>query len=234
MTPLSLTSLQEKLLSRALDLKEDTLSEQFFEVRNYLENETVVLEGTSNDEAYVVVEGSVRVSTFDQHKNPIVLELKGIPSLVGEEACYSFNSAHRNTIKAAEKLKVIVIPGALIRKLFRQRSNSSSFMSQDDRLEALRKLSNQSSIGKDVAELLQDESEIEIKSLKPGEILFSEGDRADFSCLVLAGKIEALKWENNSQKIVGSSGIGTFVGRLVYWKTHQEPQLCARLRTPIF
>jgi nitric-oxide synthase len=213
-TPLSLTSLQEKLLSRALDLKEDTLSEQFFEVRNYLENETVVLEGTSNDEAYVVVEGSVRVSTFDQNKNPIVLELKGIPSLVGEEACYSFNSAHRNTIKAAEKLKVIVIPGALIRKLFRQRSNSSSFMSQDDRLEALRKLSNQSSIGKDVAELLQNESEIETKSLKPGEILFSEGDRADFSCLVLAGKIEALKWDNNSQKIVGSSGIGTFVGEV--------------------
>jgi len=197
---LSLTTIQEKFLSRALDVEEDILSEQVFEIRDYLENETVVLEGTSNDEAYVVVEGSVRVSTFDQHKNPIILELKGIPSLVGEEACYSFNSAHGNTIKAAEKLKVIVIPGVLIRKIFRQRSNSSSFMSQDDRLEALRKLSNQSSIGKDVAELLQDESEIEIKSLKPGEILFSEGDRADFSCLVLAGKIEALKWDNNSQK----------------------------------
>ena len=176
----------------------------------YLENEIVVVEGVSNDEAYVVVEGSVRVTTYNHQQNPIVLELKGISSLVGEEACYSFNSAHRNTIRAAEKLKVVVIPGSFIRKLFRQRSNSSSFMSQDDRSEALRKLSNQSSIGKDIAELLQNESEIETKSLKPGEILFSEGDKAEFSCLILAGKIEALKWEGSFQKIVGSSGVGTF------------------------
>lgn len=214
MTLLSLTTLQEKFLSRALDVEEDTLSEQIFEIREYLENEIVVVEGISNDEAYVVVEGSVRVTTYNHQQNPIVLELKGISSLVGEEACYSFNSAHRNTIKAAEKLKVVVIPGSFIRKLFRQRSNSSSFMSQDDRSEALSKLSNQSSIGKDIAELLQNESEIETKSLKPGEILFSEGDKADFSCLILAGKIEALKWEKNSQKIVGSSGVGTFVGEL--------------------
>ena len=211
---MSLTTLQEKFLSRALDVEEDALSEQIFEIRDYLENEIVVVEGVSNDEAYVVVEGSVRVTTYNQHQNPIVLELKGISSLVGEEACYSFNSAHRNTIKAAEKLKVVVIPGSFIRKLFRQRSNSSSFMSQDDRSEALSKLSNQSSIGKDIAELLQNESEIETKSLKPGEILFSEGDKAEFSCLILAGKIEALKWEKNSQKIVGSSGVGTFVGEL--------------------
>jgi CRP-like cAMP-binding protein len=167
---LSLTTLQEKFLSRALDVEEDTLSEQIFEIRDYLENEIVVVEGISNDEAYVVVEGSVRVTTYNHHQNPIVLELKGISSLVGEEACYSFNSAHRNTIKAAEKLKVVVIPGSFIRKLFRQRSDSSSFMSQDDRSEALSKLSNQSSIGKDIAELLQNESEIETKSLKPGKI----------------------------------------------------------------
>ncbi|MFZ8951195.1 MAG: nitric oxide synthase oxygenase, partial [Alphaproteobacteria bacterium] len=211
---MSLTTLQKKLLSDALDVEERLLSEQGFEIRDYLENETVIAAGSSNDEAYLVVEGSVRVSKFDQHKNPIVLELKGISSLVGEEACYSFDSAHRNTIKAAEKLKVVVVPGTFIRKSLRHRSNSSRFMSQDDRLEALNKLSNQSSIGKGVAELLFDESEIETKSLKPGEILFSEGDRADFSCLVLAGKIEALKWEDNSQKIVGSSGVGTFVGEL--------------------
>jgi len=211
---MSLTTLQKKLLSNALDVEEDLLSEQGFEIRDYLENETVITAGSSNDEAYVVVEGSVRVSKLDQHKKPIVLELKGISSLVGEEACYSFDSAHRNTIKAAEKLKVAVVPGTFIRKSFRHRSNSSRFMSQDDRLEALNKLSNQSSIGKDVAELLLHESEIETKSLKPGEILFSEGDKADFSCLILAGKIEALKWEGSFQKIVGSSGVGTFVGEL--------------------
>ncbi len=69
MTLLSLTTLQEKFLSRALDVEEDALSEQIFEIRDYLENEIVVVEGTSNDEAYVVVEGSVRVTTFNHQQN---------------------------------------------------------------------------------------------------------------------------------------------------------------------
>ncbi|MFM8782062.1 MAG: cyclic nucleotide-binding domain-containing protein, partial [Gemmatimonadota bacterium] len=65
-----------------------------------------------------------------------------------------------------------------------------------------------------MASLLADADGIVTREVAAGEVIFSEGDTADFACLVLSGRFEALQWDDGGVRVLGASGQGTFVGEL--------------------
>jgi len=201
------------LIAQALSVRPEDITNHHFVISSYEVGDTVAAEGAIDDAAYVILTGALRTVKPDAHQNLVTLARHERGALVGEWAC--FHPAYRRDVRivAAKQCLLAVIPGILLRQ-----SASGIQLNSDltaiDRHQALRQLESLSVTGAEIASLLENAKEIFTHELAPGEILISEGDPADFACLILSGRLEALKWEQGVARVLGSNGPGTFVGEL--------------------
>lgn len=204
---------ERHLIAQALSVRPEAIANQNFVINSYNVDDTIVAEGAPDDAAYVILSGALRTVKLDAHQSLVTLARHERGALVGEWAC--FQSTYRRDVRilAAEKCSLAIIPGILLRQ-----SALGVELNMDvtaiDRRQALRQLEALSKTGAEIASLLETSQEIFTREIAPSEILFSEGDPADFACLILSGRLEALKWEKDVAKVLGSNGPGTFVGEL--------------------
>jgi nitric-oxide synthase len=201
------------LIAWALAVPPEALGNVDVVVRHYEVDAVVATEGAVDDSAYVVLAGSLRTATADLHHRLVTIARYERGALVGEQAC--FQQAHRRDVRivAADRCVIAAIPGQFLRASAgagRERGDLTAL----GRREALRQLEALSATGAEIATLLADADEIVTREVASGEVLFSEGDEADFACLVLSGRFEALKWDDSGIRVLGASGQGTFVGEL--------------------
>ena len=201
------------LIAWALSVPSEALDEIEVVVRPYEGDAVVAAAGAVDDTAYVVLAGSVRTVTSDAQHRVVTIARYERGALVGEQAC--FQQGHRRDVRivAAERCLVAAIPGGFLRARAgagRARGDLAAL----GRREALRQLEALSATGAEIAALLADADGIVTREVAAGEVLFSEGDPADFACLVLSGRFEALQWDDGGVRVIGANGQGTFVGEL--------------------
>lgn len=204
----------KSVIARALSVSPEAIATVDFVIKVYEADSLVSAEGRVDDNAYVVLSGSLRVATVDAHQKSMTIARHEAGALVGEQSCLVFGNRRDASILAAERSSVAVVPGSFLRSIIAADSQVGDFLAALSRRQALKQLETFSSTGAEIAGLLENVNELVTRQVAPGEVLFSEGDAAEFACLVLSGRFEALKWDKGSSRVLGSSGPGMFVGEL--------------------
>ena len=207
-----ITESERVLVARAIGIPlEMTNGEDIF-AQSFNADDIVAKADELDDVAFVILKGSLREVVKSANRS-ITLARYEQGALVGETACLQSIQQRDVSILAADQCILAIIPGEFLRK-------AAGDFRGDDGLtaggqnKALQRLEALSSTGAEIAALLQEAGELFTQEIAPGEILFEEGDTADFACIVLSGRFEALQWDQGVAKVLGASGPGTFVGEL--------------------
>lgn len=209
----SATPFDRELIAQALGVSPSVVADHDVEVRRYESDAVVAVEGVIDDTAYVVLAGSLRMVTTDPRHRLVTIARYERGALVGEQVCFQQSPRRDVRIVAANPCTVAAIPGRIVRA-WAAEGRARGDLAVRGRREALRQLQSLSATGAQIAALLEDAEGIFTREVTAGDVLFAEGERADFAYLVLAGRFEALKWDHGGARVLGASGPGTFVGEL--------------------
>lgn len=208
-----LTASDLDLIAKTVSIPAEDLENYGIEIREYDANAVIVPEGGVEDTACIILLGAVRTALLANHGGLITLERHERGALIDKAMFNQRLWSQQARVMAATRCLVALIPSA---PLLAKRADSSEHAGQKaiDRSSAIKRLKEFSETGARMAALLQEENKFETLEIKAGDILFEEGDAADFACIVLTGRFEALQWDQGLQKVIGSSGPGTLVGEL--------------------
>ncbi len=209
----SLTASDLDLIAKTISILPEAVENCGVEIREYDANAVVLPEGGVEDIACLILLGSVRTALQADHGGLITLERHERGALL-DKAMFSQRLWSRQArVLAATRSLVALIPSSLLHA----REDASAEYGEQKAIESdgvIDHLNDLSETGARMAALLQEEGKFEALEIKAGDVLFEEGDAADFACLVLTGRLEALQWDQGVQKVIGSSGPGTLVGEL--------------------
>ena len=201
------------LIAQAISSPSSSIVGRDIVVQDYDVDDVVSMPGKVDSVAYVILSGSLRTVCKDIHQRIVTLSRYERGSLIGEKGWLRHAGQRDVSILAADRCRLALIPDELLRRgtgTYRGR-DALTASSQD---ELLMRLETLSATGAEIGALLSETGEIVARDIAPGEILFAEGDTADFACLILSGCLEALQWDHQVARVIGASGPGTLVGEL--------------------
>ncbi len=211
-------SAERDLIAAALSVDRadlDNISRSAFVQRQYPDKAVIAREGGEGDAAYVVLGGAVQVCVRGPGGDQLTIARMERGELVGEQACLAPGNRRHASLIAAGETSLAVVPGKTIRAALAGDPRAAELMADRGRRHALERLHKFSATGAEIAKMLKSAGKLEIHSLAPGEVLFSEGAPADFAGVVLSGAFEALKWTDGGDlRVLGASGVGTLVGEV--------------------
>lgn len=208
-----LTASDLDLIAQTLSVSPERLDIDRIVLRDYDADAIVVPEGGMADFGLIILSGAARTVLVADYGRLITLERHERGTLIDNDMFAQRPWSRQSRVMAANRCLVAVIPSALLPSSAGDDPDHAG-QKAIDRDAALSRLRESSETGARMAALLQAEQKLETLEIKAGEILFAEGDTADFACIVLTGRFEALQWDQGVPKVIGSSGPGTLVGEL--------------------
>jgi len=208
-----LTAADLALIAKAVAIPSENLKNFSFEVREYDANAVVVPEGEAEDNACIILLGTARTALVADHGGLITLERHERGALIDEEMFSKRLWSRQARVVAVTRCLVALIPTPLLHAN-RGVGAAGSGQKVIDQSGAIELLAEFSETGARMATLLQEGNKFETLEIEAGDVLFAEGDAADFACIVLTGRFEAIQWDGGRPKVIGSNGPGTLVGEL--------------------
>ena len=207
----SLSASERDLIAFALSAPLESIARLDIVKKQYDAGEVVAHEGQVGDITYVVLEGSMRTVARDSRQRLVTLSRHEQGAVL--RAGLQDLRQHDVQILAVDCCSVALISNEFLGRRGAENQDRATLAagSRDETLSQLKALSK---AGGEIAAVLQDAGEIVTRDVAPGEILFSEGAKADFACIVLSGRFEAVQWDGGVARVLGASGPGTFVGEL--------------------
>jgi CRP-like cAMP-binding protein len=187
--------------------------------------EVVVREGESAESFFIVERGKARVVTEGDDGRKVTLATLEPGDSFGEQSLL-FNRPAGASVRAATGLLLIAIPADTFRRVAQThpafRVQLEARIRQHSEFNLLRKLNVLSSLSlKDAQELATSIVRVE---LKPGDVLFHEGEEADAAYSIVDGRIRILK-ESANNTLMAVLGPGALIGEMAL--LHDAPRSAA-------
>ena len=193
------------------DLSEEKLAHlaSSGEVVKTSSTELLFHEGDLADALYIVLEGSVRIFTFNTEKKKIVLALLQRGECFGEQV-FSHALSPRRTASAESPLPstLFKIPRQPLRELGEEQLHLQEVMKERFRTYLSSKIVKLAQNLPDLSRFFQ-----ETRSVQPSEVLYYQGDPADHLYILHHGAVE-LRTFNEEKQLEGciEMGLGEFFG----------------------
>jgi CRP-like cAMP-binding protein/Fe-S-cluster-containing hydrogenase component 2 len=172
-------------------------------------------EGEYGDTAFAIIRGSVEVSINTAVYKNLTLALLGEGNIFGEMAALS-GYPRSATVSAKEDLFLLEIPSEVLKNLIK---HSPGFKVAIEGIYAeravktyLRKVPLFSTLDDSTLEKL--EVGVKLKSYKPGDIIFNEGDQGDSLYVIRTGFVKITKKHMDKEQIIAYLSQGNYFGEM--------------------
>lgn len=184
-------------LFESLSNKEIEKLSNLCRINDFAAGVLLVKEGDIGDQLYILISGEVRVFTYDQDGNEIVLAHLEKGHCFGEQAILTAEPILRNaSVLALTDVKTIIITHEAFQKCLESNEWLRSILSEQG--QAQQKLisyfHDQASIQKNIISLFN-----QVEHLKKGHVIFQQGDKPDYAYYLISGSVE-VSFETEEKK----------------------------------
>lgn len=182
---------------------------------SFNQGDIIVREGDIGDRLYIIIEGAVRVFTYDKENNEVVLARLETGNYFGEQALLAAEPIQRNaSVKALTFVKTLSISHDTFLKQLQKNHELQQILEQQGKIQLLTKLEKQlhERKGKETG-LLSLFSDTEFYGER--QVFFRQGDEAKYAYYLLSGAVE-IRFYDEKQQLKFRSQIrpGQFFGEL--------------------
>lgn len=163
----------------------------------FIADKLIFQEGDLPDALYIIVDGSVRVFTYDAHGEKLPLARLNKGNYFGEQAILAPGSKTRNaSIETIDETTVIQIEAKLIEPLWQENHDLKLKLNKIGYEQAIHAISSSVPLYRDIQSIFEQIEKYNITELADGTTIFKVGDKPDHIYFILQGTVKITKPEN--------------------------------------
>lgn len=157
----------------------------------YPKDQLIFLEGDLPDALFIIVEGSVRVFTHDLQKNKVPLARLNKGDYFGEQALLGMGAKTRNaSVEAITDVTLIKISSKIIVPLWAENHVLKEKLRKIGYEQAAHSLNEAVKLYNSINYSISSIEKQDLVEFEDGEVVFNEGEKADYVYLILQGNVE--------------------------------------------